>query len=175
MEKFNYRFKRYIDKLKKYKYSLIILVFGIALMCIPIGKKSSDKQNSSKTKTTSEGDYFERDLQKELESILGQIEGVGNVSVLITYDMSQKNIYQQDTRESVSVNGEEIEYQTVWLSQNGDDEPLIVCTKYPTCRGVVVVCQGAERAATKLAVIQAVSDLTGLSSEHISVIKMKGS
>ena len=41
--------------------------------------------------------------------------------------------------------------------------------------GVVVVCEGADRAAVKLAVTEAVASLTGLGSGKIAVVKMKSS
>jgi len=40
--------------------------------------------------------------------------------------------------------------------------------------GALVVCDGAERASVRLAVTQAVSSLTGLGSNKIAVVKMKG-
>ena len=46
-------------------------------------------------------------------------------------------------------------------------------TLYPVYQGAVVVCEGAERAAVRLAIVEAVSSLTGLGSDKISVIKMK--
>ena len=42
---------------------------------------------------------------------------------------------------------------------------------YPTYRGALVVCQGGDRADVRLAVIEAVSVLTGLSSDRITVAK----
>ena len=45
---------------------------------------------------------------------------------------------------------------------------------YPEYRGALVVAQGADNAAIKLAITQAVAGLTGLSSDKITVVKMKG-
>jgi len=36
-----------------------------------------------------------------------------------------------------------------------------------------VVCQGADRAGVRLAVVDAVKSVTGLSSDRITVLKMK--
>ena len=43
----------------------------------------------------------------------------------------------------------------------------------PTYQGAVILCQGADSAAVRLALIEAVSNATGLSSDRISVLKMK--
>ena len=44
---------------------------------------------------------------------------------------------------------------------------------YPTYQGAVVVCEGAGSSTVRLAVVNAVSVLTGLSSDKISVVKWK--
>ena len=40
-------------------------------------------------------------------------------------------------------------------------------------RGAIVVCQGADSPAVKLAIVEAVSRATGLGADSISVLKMK--
>ena len=55
-----------------------------------------------------------------------------------------------------------------------EKEPAVQSTVYPTYQGALVVCDGAERASVRLAVTQAVSSLTGLGSNKIAVVKMKG-
>ena len=47
------------------------------------------------------------------------------------------------------------------------------CSVLLSANGAVVVCEGAEEARVKLCVTNAVSAYTGLSSDKISVIKMK--
>ena len=39
--------------------------------------------------------------------------------------------------------------------------------------GVIVVCEGADSPAVRLAIVEAVSDVTGLGADRISVLKMK--
>ena len=41
-------------------------------------------------------------------------------------------------------------------------------------KGAVVIAEGADRPAVKLNLIQAVSSLTGLGMDQITVIKMRG-
>ena len=58
------------------------------------------------------------------------------------------------------------------LLDGGDREETVVTqTAYPTYRGALVVCQGGDRADVKLAVTAAVSALTGLSSDRVTVVK----
>lgn len=58
------------------------------------------------------------------------------------------------------------------LLDGGDREETVVTRMaYPTYRGALVVCQGGDRADVKLAVTEAVSALTGLSSDRVTVAK----
>ena len=76
-------------------------------------------------------------------------------------------VYQVD--ETVRDGGRE--EQTVLA----DKAPVLVQTRQPRFQGAVVVCEGADRAAVKLAVTEAVASLTGLGSGKIAVVKMKSS
>ena len=62
------------------------------------------------------------------------------------------------------------------LTDGGDREEIIVTeTSYPTYRGALVVCQGGGRAEVRLAVTAAVSALTGLPSDRITVAESQSS
>ncbi len=78
--------------------------------------------------------------------------------------------YQQDIEQLEAQERTELRRQTVLV----DDAPIAVRTTYPVYQGAVIVCQGADRASVKLDIIRAVSSLTGLGSDKIIVIKMKG-
>jgi hypothetical protein len=39
--------------------------------------------------------------------------------------------------------------------------------------GAVIVCQGADKPVVRLAIVEAVADATGLSTDTITVLKMK--
>ena len=58
---------------------------------------------------------------------------------------------------------------------SGYQEVVITRQVCPVYQGAVVVCQGAGNAAVRLAVVEAISALTGLSSDKISVVKWKQS
>ena len=113
-------------------------------------------------------------LQESLESILGEISGAGEVSVLLTQSAGEETIYQTDENTSVQENGNSSHNQTVLVSGSGREETgLVRKVKAPTYFGAVVVCQGADNASVRLAVVEAVRSATGLSTDRISVLKMK--
>ena len=57
------------------------------------------------------------------------------------------------------------------MEGSAGDEAVVVCRQYPTYRGALVVCQGGDRAEVRLAVTEAVSVLTGLSADRVTVAK----
>ena len=157
--------------IKKYRYAVLILVIGIILMLIP-GK--SDEQTSDGSETAEPDTSISCDITKELSDILAQIEGVGKVNVMLTVKTGAQTIYQTDEHSSTTENGSTIQKDTVIISGSERQEhALITHTVSPVYLGAIIVCQGADTPSVKLAIIDAVSKITGLSSDKISVVKMK--
>ena len=63
---------------------------------------------------------------------------------------------------------------TVILSDSGRNQSgLIKQINPPKYLGAIILCQGADSASVKLALMEAVSNATGLTTDRISVMKMK--
>lgn len=145
---------------RKYRYVLAVLLVGIFLMVLPTG--TEEKQ------TAPVCDQREPSLQDALQEILGQISGAGKVAVLLTQSAGEETIFQVDE------DSDNARRETVLVSGAGrEGSGLVRQVKAPTYQGAVVVCQGAENAAVRLAVVQAVKSATGLPADRISVLKMK--
>ena len=52
------------------------------------------------------------------------------------------------------------------------ESPVLIKSNYPTFRGAVVLCDGADSSAVRLEITQAVSALCDISSDRISISKM---
>lgn len=157
------------DVIKKYKYAVIILLVGVVLMLIPVGKQ---EKVVAKTGTVEINKSV--DINKELEEILTQIDGAGEVRVLLTVATGEETVYQTDNRVSQSEENNNTQIDTVMITDGERNERgLVKQTISPVYRGAVVVCQGADSAQVRLAIVEAVVKLTGLSSDRISVLKMK--
>ena len=52
------------------------------------------------------------------------------------------------------------------------ETPVLLKNNYPTFRGAVILCDGADSDAVRLQITQAVAALCGISSDHISISKM---
>ncbi len=149
----------------KYKYVLLVLLLGIFLMTMPQNPEQKNQSEPILTQRT------ETDLAQQLEAILGKMEGVGSVRVLLTESSSAQTIYQTD--EDRGQDGS-LRVETVIISnENRGEEGLVSTITPPTYLGAIVVCQGADRPSVQLSVIRAVSNVTGISSDRVVVVKMK--
>ena len=109
-------------------------------------------------------------ISESLEQILGQIEGVGRVKVMLTQSAGEITIYQEDTDHSADT----VREDTVLVTGESRQEMGLVRQVIPPkYQGAVVVCQGGDRAAVRLAIVDAVAAVTGLTSDRITVLKMK--
>ena len=146
----------------KYRIAILSALLGLLLLLWPTGSK----RETARTETASAG-FSLAETEEKLAALLRQIDGAGEVRVMLTLADGGEAVYQVD--ETIRDDGRE--EQTVLA----DKAPVLVQTRQPKFLGAVVVCEGAERAAVKLAVTEAVASLTGLGSGKITVVKMKSS
>ncbi len=159
-----------IALIKKYRYAVLIVLIGLGMMMIPSHSKLEHKieqpENTEQTETVS--------VSEELSQILSQVDGAGDVKVLLTVETGEEILYQTD--EDVSVNSESssTRVNTVVITGTDRDEyGLIRQTNPPVYKGAIVVCQGADDPKIQLAIVDAVANVTGLGADRISVLKMK--
>lgn len=151
-----------MDFLKKYRYVAIVLLAGVMLMCMPGTKKPADSESAVHTaKQTS-------DTAQELEQILSQVKGAGKVRVLLTRAQGEKTVYQTDR----SGDGNNVD-TVVITGSDRMQQGLIRQVDPPVYLGAVIVCQGGDDPNVCLAIVDAVSDATGLGADRITVLKMK--
>lgn len=143
--------------LVKYKYAALILVLGLMLMLLPTGSKATQEQLQP-TETEPQAD-----ICQQLTEILQQVEGVGQVKVMVTVAVGETTVYRYDE------DGDTVILTDADRAESGLIEQVVS----PVYQGAVIVCQGADSASVRLNVIEAVSKVTGLSTDRISVLKMK--
>ena len=153
--------------LRKYRYVLLILLVGIVLMCLPGGEEPEQERVSPEQ---TDGMSAPPDPEERLRQILSQIEGAGKVEVLLTPLAGEETVYQTD--EDLSANGDRMETVIITDAQRSQ-QGLVKQVNPPVYLGAVVVCQGADRATVRLAIVEAVANATGLGADKISVLKMK--
>ncbi len=165
---------KFPDKIKiicrKYRYVFLVFAIGVVLMCLP--KSTGNMQSDQQKMLTQESTV--KSIEEKMESILSKISGAGKVSVMLTDRSGAETIYQTDSQESVSSDEQSIKTETVIIgSGNAENTYLIRQVNPPAYLGAVVVCQGADNPQIRLAIVEAVTKLTGLGANCISVLKMK--
>lgn len=159
-----------LDLTKKYKYAIIVLLIGLALLLIP-SNQSSAQQTKVQTPTVCQQETFTED---SLAKILQSIAGAGNVKVLLSKATGEETLYQTDIETSMNGDSSEQTVKTVVFSDAQRNEAGLIRQVNPASyKGAIVVCQGADSPAVKLAVTEAVSKITGLGTDAICVLKMQ--
>lgn len=153
---------------KKYKLPILIILIGFLLLMMPEIK--IQKNDASESRITTENIPFE----ESLSNILSMIQGAGEVKVVLTVLEGEEVLYQEDGNYSDSEENSEKRTSTVIITDSERIEAgLIRQVKPPVYRGAIVVCQGADDPSVKLAIVEAVSRVTGIGTNCISVLKME--
>lgn len=157
--------------LGKYRYVLLVVLVGALLLAWPEGEEKTEALAAVETHR----DLFQvEEMEKKLEKALSQVEGAGEVTVVLTLQGGPRQVLAQDG--SAVEEGERIsrETSTILVSKgSGQQEPAVLQELAPVYQGALVVSQGGEDPRVKLALCQAVSALTGLRTDQISICKGK--
>ena len=155
-----------LDYLKKYRFVILAVVSGLLLMWVP-GKDNqpvSEQQEAAQQKT----------MEDSLQDILSLVHGAGKVEVLLTEKRGAETLYQTDSEASRADHSEQRQSQTVMVQNAARaEEGLVRQINPPVLQGALVVCQGGDDPKVKLAIVEAVTRVTGLPSSSVSVLKMK--
>lgn len=192
------KIKKMNDKEKIYNIAFIGII-GIAMVFAsnffknstlpPVSKQvEQDVQQEVQTTTTQANAYkdYQATLQSDLKNILGQIDGVGDVDVMITfYSVEEKEIAyntnesNSTTSENDSEGGERITEQVnkdqtaIMVDKEGTNEPLILTENYPEIKGVIIVAKGASNPKVKYKLMKGVESTLDLPSYKVMVYPKK--
>ena len=112
------------------------------------------------------------DLERRMEAALSRVEGAGEVSVVLTLRSGTRQVLAQDISSARAGEEETEERTTVVVSAgSGREEAVALQQIYPQFQGALVVCAGGDDPAVQLKLVEAVSALTGLGSDKISICK----
>ena len=182
------------------------LVFLIVLVIITVviiniiwnGDKTTNKEQSnndtSKQLATTNNQTVnqnqiqgtsESNLETRLEEILSQIQGVGEVKVLLHYSewsevVAMYNVTSRssNTQETDTEGGSRTIQETdtqkdiIYQEENGEKTPITQKIVQPKIEGAIITAKGASQANVKTNIIQAVEAVTGLATHKIQVFEM---
>ena len=154
----------------KYKYVLLVILVGMILLIWP----AAGEEEAAPVQTGEEDLFRIGTLERQLGQALSQVEGAGEVTVVLTVAEGPRQVLAQDG--SARQDGEETQRDTTVVMASkgsGGQEPVRLQELGPTYQGALVVAEGASDPRVKLALAEAVSALTGLGADRISICKGK--
>ena len=176
---------------KKKTENLVFLLIILVVTVVAIntiwkdeekGKNVTNIDNKKLAIDIEEKEIKSDSLEEKLEYILSNINGVGNVDVLITYNETEEIIpvYNKSDKKSVtsetdSKGGlrtiEQTDTSAEVIYQN--DEIIVQKTISPKIEGAIITATGANNMNVKANIIQAVEAATGLATHKIQVFEKK--
>lgn len=164
---------KYKELIKKNKYLLIVLCVGVVLLLLPSGKP--EKVSAEPTALP---EFSIEEYESKIEKSLLKCEGVGRVDVVLSVSGTGESIYA--TEKSVNNQKRDSDYTkdsdtklSVLSTGSGTEAPVTIRQMYPEFLGALVVCDGADISRVRVDITNAIMSLTGLSSDKITIVKMK--
>ena len=150
---------------KKYRAALIVLLAGVLLLV------SGGREEKTDAAQTDADSFSLSDFETQLCRRLSAIDGAGRVELMLSLEQTGEAVYAVNTRETGGAASSRESDVAVISSSGYGETPVTVKNVLPTFRGAIVLCDGAENAAVRLAVTQAVETVCGLTSDRITVLK----
>lgn len=161
---------------------LIIVIIGVlgllmiaASELIPKGKADKSRDISNSPVDTSYSSSFKKETERELKEIISKIDGVGEVSLMLTLDGTTEYVYAEDvdteTDENSDSKSDKYKNEVIIVDSDGGEKALVKKIIEPKVKGVVIVCSGGGNIEVKERVIKAVSSALNISTNNICVEK----
>ena len=159
------------EKFRRFRYPALILALGTILLLLPTGGRETAVERTETTEPSEAGAFDLEQFTREAETLLSEIRGAGPVRILLTLENDGRREYLMERKEARGQDTEQTETGAVIQRRSGDDLPVTVTESRPGFRGAVAVCPGGDSPGVALAIKEALSDLTGLGMDRITVLK----
>jgi stage III sporulation protein AG len=129
---------------------------------------------------------YESAYEAELKDALEQMLGVNKVSVIVNVDATDKKVLEKNTVTQTQTTNEtdreggtrkvedvSVDEQLVIVRSGEKEGPILIETKKPSIRGVLVVAQGAENIQVKKWIIEAVTRVLDVPVHRVAVMPKK--
>lgn len=129
---------------------------------------------------------YESMYEGRLKEALEKIAGVSDVTVVVNVDSTEKQVLEKNTVTQSQVTDEtdreggtrkvedKSKDEQVVIIRNGEKEvPIVLETKKPEIRGVLVVAKGADNIQVKKWIVESVTKLLDVPSHRVSVMPKK--
>ena len=125
----------------KKKIALIIILVSLGLMLVALSSLGSSEAEDSSGLSE-----YKEELEKRLEKLCSEVDGVGRCTVMVTFSRGEENTYKGSR---------------------------LVESKPPEVLWVTVVCDGGESAAVKARLSQMLCALFNIGANRVAVLPSK--
>lgn len=188
--------KQVLEKVKKKKWGreewIILILVGVFFMILLWPASEKEEKMSVPNQAADDKDdniTYKEQMEKQLEEVLGSIDGIDNVKAMITLKTSEEEVVlkqsgkvtetteEEDSQGGKRVIQSESKEETVCYGSgdNETEEPYVTHTVAPKVEGVLVVVGGDKANLLRTQIVKAVQALFGIESHKVVVIKMKES
>ena len=155
---------------KRLFFLVVIGALGVILLVISEALPETSISDEESTNDTIDFvDHYEVNLEERLESLLGCINGAGKVEVMITLASGDENVYATEQKQSEKSS----EQKYVIVDNSNEEAGLLLKVSEPEIRGIGIVCDGSDSPQVRQEIINTVSAVLNISSNRISIAKMK--
>lgn len=166
------KLKQIFAKIKSVKN--IEIIIGLVIIAVMIIIYSNVSAAKEKTEAASGGDVtLTENLETRLAEILGEIEGAGEVKVMITFAGTGDKVTAETTNtHTTTTNGSTSSTTTTTTTSSpilSGSDVVILQEKMPEIKGVIVVAEGAGDMKVKLKLMQATATVLGINANSIQI------
>ncbi len=163
---------------------LIAIIVLILLLCsFPSGISVARTKPHADTEWEDTGDYVHH-LEERLGALLSSINGVRELSVMITLESGAESVYATENRSNVNLlsdtltdsqkrvenkNDREDAY-IILKDASGGESPVLLKRLEPIVQGVAIVCVGAEDPQIRQKLVETTAVVLGIPTSHVSVV-----
>ena len=187
--------KRKIENLVFFIVLLIVTIVAINLIWNGNKNETNEQTNNTSKQLATTNNQAqtnqiqgmnESDLETKLEEILSQIQGVGEVKVLLNYSESSEVVamYNETSKTSNTeetdtsggtrkIQETDTQKDIIYQEDNGEKTPITQKIVQPKIEGAIITAKGANQANVKANIIQAEEAVTGLATHKIQVFEMQ--
>ena len=158
------------EAVKNNKKQVVVLCAACILLFILLFTDTKTTETITNDDHTQTVYGLEKKLEDKLEEFLKTVDGVGKVSVCVSFDVLEQKAYAQNIQTDQSENDIENSAEYVIIeTENGQEDGLALTVYAPKIRGVAVCCEGAGSQKVKNEVTQLLTAALHLPANRIYV------
>lgn len=171
MSEYSEKINGFIDRIKKDKKALLII--SVALLGMMLILFSGEDSKEFKDSQLSEVVYSSEEYEEKLSKLVSEIDGVGRVSVMITFESGEENVFASDDEEFIREEEKKTKKDYIIIDTEKGETGLKIKSVYPKIKGVAVVCEGASDPVVREQIVSVITALFDISSKNISVVSAR--